>query len=78
MIAELIKNEAYKKGSKDNMSVIVILFSGYGKSRSRIKRKKAELEALVSTPGFNRSASIDSQLNSMVRVLIFGLYKNKK
>jgi len=54
VIAELIKDAAYNKGSNDNMSVVVIIFSGYGKLKHR--RKKSDISIL------STSESVDSKL----------------
>jgi len=62
LLAELIKNEAYNKGSKDNISVMVILFPGF--ARLRRARKRGDLPLTSSLMGdkssMSRSTSVES------------------
>jgi len=58
MLAEMIKNVAYDKGSKDNMAVVVILFNGF----SRLKRRKRKNEIKIAA---SRSTSVESQLSRL-------------
>jgi len=66
MLAEQIKEEAYNRGSQDNIGVLVVLFPGFG----RLKKGKKKADIRSSTPSgstpHNRSTSQDSHLSGSV------------
>ena len=76
LLAELVKDEAYNRGSKDNISVVVVLFPGF--SRLKRGRKKSDIGltpgGIVGT-GLSRSPSTESHksvsVSSDLSFLIF-------
>jgi serine/threonine protein phosphatase PrpC len=70
LLAELVKEEAYSRGSKDNISVLVLLFPGF----SRLRRTKKKSDLLVTSQsslggsGLSRSPSMESYTSVMSEI----------